>query len=427
MDTAGIDELLDGVPRFECFRHIDELEEESRALSKRHPESVEWREIGQSSEGRPITALVIGDGDRSVFLYGFTHPNEPIGSLTIEYLASRLAASADLRKRLGCRFILAKAIDVDGAKLNEGWFRGPFDLLTYAENYYRPPPNEQAEWTFPIQYKTLHWDTPVPETQAIKKVVDEFRPEFTYILHNADFCGVYYYLSQALPAAYSDLQNIPQSEGLPLHRGEPPDEPYLKTLADGIYHDYGVTDEYEFLSKTLGGDPATRINYGTDCYEYIRNTYNGFCLTCELPYFYDQRIENTSPTTRKRRDLLIESLNIEAQAHDLIKNALEKSHDFLNVSSRIYRATRYTLDRWSDEAEAAHVFSKDQEFDRPGYCGRSLRLDSIEEVLSDASLRNDAATAARSRAQNAATGTQRTREQGSRAPSTAKQPCTSRV
>ena len=364
MDTADMSELVEGVPKFERFKYIDELEEGSRELSKRYPESVEWREIGQSSEGRPITALVIGDGDWSVLMYGFTHPNEPIGSLTVEYLASRLATSADLRKQLGCRFILVKAVDVDGAKLNEGWFRGPFDLLTYAENYYRPPPNEQAEWTFPIHYKTLHWDTPIPETQAIKKVVDEFRPEFTYILHNADFCGVYYYLSQPLPTVYSDLRAIPQSEGLPLHRGEPPDEPYLKILGDGIYQDYGVTDEFEFLSKTLAGDPAAKIDYGTDCYEYIRNIYDGFCLTCELPYFYDQRIQNTSLTTRKRRDLLIESLNIEVQAGELIKYALEKSRNFLNVNSRIHRATRYVLERWADEAETTHIFSKNQDFDR---------------------------------------------------------------
>jgi hypothetical protein len=374
LDPKLVRELVDGVPHFDRFKLVDELEEASRELAKKYPAKVEHRTIGQSSEGRPITALLVGEGDHSVFMYGFTHPNEPIGSLTVEYLASRLAASAELRKKFGCRFIMAKAIDVDGARLNEGWFRGPFDLLTYAENYYRPPPNEQAEWTFPIHYKTLHWDTPIPETQAIKKVVDEFRPEFTYILHNADFCGVYYYLSEALPAAYGDLQNIPLSEGLPLHRGEPPDEPYLKTLDDGIYHDYGVSDEFEFLSKTLGGDPAKKINYGTDCYEYIRNIYNGFCLTCELPYFYDQRIENTSPTAHKRRDLLIESLGIEGQAHELIKHALEKSHDLLDKSSRIYRAIRCTLDSWSDAAETTHVFSKDQEFDRPASVAESFDL-----------------------------------------------------
>ena len=209
LDTEAMQELVQGIPRFSSFRTVAELGEASRRLAQTYPDTVELRTIGESTEGREITALVIGEGNRSAFMYGFTHPNEPIGSLTIEYLASRLATSAEIRKKFGYKFILAKAIDVDGATLNEGWFKGPFDLLTYAENYYRPPPNEQAEWTFPIDYKTLHWHTPIPETRAIKKVIDEFKPEFTFILHNADFCGVYYYLSHELQSAYEELKNPP--------------------------------------------------------------------------------------------------------------------------------------------------------------------------------------------------------------------------
>ena len=358
-------ELVDGVPRFTRFRTVDELEKASSELAKRYPAIVEWRTIGESSEGRPIKALIIGESDRSAFLYGFTHPNEPIGSMTIEYLASRLAASSELRRNIGYRFILAKAIDVDGARLNEGWFAGPFNLLTYSENYYRPPPNEQAEWTFPIDYKTLHWKTPNPETKAIKKIVDEFKPEFTYILHNADFCGAYYYLSHELPSAYAELKNIPNSEGLPLHRGEPPDEPYMKSLDEGIYHDYGITDEYEFLSKTLDCDPVTRIDCGTDCYEYVREMYDGFCLTCEVPHFYDERIMDASQTRSKRRDLLLASLKIEADTHGLVKHVFEESHGLLNTNSRIYRAIRYFVKRWPDDEQIMRMHSEDEEFERP--------------------------------------------------------------
>ena len=356
------DELLDAIPSIDRFKTVRELEDGSRELAGNYPNVVELRTIGESSEGRPINALVIGDGDESVFFYGFTHPNEPIGSLTIEYLASRLAANPDLRKRLGYRFILAKVIDVDGAKLNEGWFRGPFDLLTYAQNFYRPPPNEQAEWTFPIDYKTLHWTSPNAETKAIKKIVDEFRPEFTYVLHNADFCGVYYYLSHPLPSAYEELRSIPLRQGLPLHRGEPPDELYLQSLDEGIYHDYGVSDEYEFLAKTLGVDPATKINYGTDSYEYIRNLYDGFCLTCELPYFYDQRIHDESPTQHRRRDLLRDSLRIEHDTHRLVKHVMENTNEMEN--SRIYRSVQYALNRWNDLEKSTMAYSGDAQFDR---------------------------------------------------------------
>jgi hypothetical protein len=374
LNHKSVRELIDGVPRFTSFKTVVELEEASRELARELPGSVEWRQIGESSEGRPITALIIGDSDRSAFLYGFTHPNEPIGSLTIEYLASRLAASTELRKKIGYRFILAKAIDVDGARLNEGWFHGPYDLLTYAENYYRPPPNEQAEWTFPIDYKTLHWNTPNRETKAIKTIVDEFKPEFTYILHNADFCGVYYYLSHELPSAYAELKSIPDSEGLPLHRGEPPDELYLKSLDDGIYHDYGVTDEYEFLVETLGCDPATKINYGTDCYEYIREMYDGFCFTCELPHFYDEKISDTSPTSSRRRDLLLASLDTEAATYDLVKRILDQSSDLLNMNSRIYRAIRSSIESHADIEQTVRKHSQQEMFERPATVAEAFGL-----------------------------------------------------
>jgi len=374
LTANDVSELLHNVPQFDRFKLVDELDEASRQLAKKYPTVVELRTIGESSEGRPVMALVIGEGDRSVFLYGFTHPNEPIGSLTVEYLASRLAADADLRRRWGFRFILAKAIDVDGAKLNEGWFRGPFDLITYAENYYRPPPNEQAEWTFPIDYKTLHWKTPIPETKAIKRVVDEFKPEFTYILHNADFCGVYYYLSHPLPSAYEELRKIPALEGLPLHRGEPPDELYLESLDEGIYHDFGVSDEYEFLAKTLSVDPATKINYGTDCYEYIRELYDGFCLTCELPHFYDPRIEDTRPTQHRRRDLLLSSLKIESETYELVKRILEQSHGLLNTNSRLYRSVQYFLTRFADVQQSTRAYSDNTEFDRPSTIAEAFDL-----------------------------------------------------
>jgi hypothetical protein len=38
-----------------------------------------------------------------------------------------------------------KIADVFGAKLNEGWFKGGFDLLKYALNYYRSPGYKQVE------------------------------------------------------------------------------------------------------------------------------------------------------------------------------------------------------------------------------------------------------------------------------------------
>lgn len=48
------------------------------------------------------------------------------------------------------------------------------------------------EWTFPVDYKELHFHDPLPETQALMNIIDEIKPEFMYSLHNAGFGGSFF-------------------------------------------------------------------------------------------------------------------------------------------------------------------------------------------------------------------------------------------
>ena len=137
-------------------------------------------------------------------------------------------------------------------------------------------------------------------------------------------------------------------------------------------------DEYEFLSKTFRGDPVTRINYGTDCYEYIRQMYDGFCLTCELPYFYDERITDPTPTRSRRRDLLLDSLKIEAETRTLIKQVLEECDELLDTKSRIYRSIHYLVDSWSDIEQTIRTHSEDKAFDRPATVAEAFDLTMLK-------------------------------------------------
>jgi len=79
------------------------------------------------------------------------HPNEPIGTLTLDYPSWRLATDDELRKLLGYKWIIVKVADPDGLKLNEGWLKGPYNIINYALHCYRPAGNKQVEWTFPIK------------------------------------------------------------------------------------------------------------------------------------------------------------------------------------------------------------------------------------------------------------------------------------
>ena len=102
---------------------IAELDDSSKKLAKIF-DHVDLREIGKSREGRTIYCLKIGEGKENALLFGFPHPNEPIGSMSLEFLSHFLAENPEPTKETGYTWYLIKAIDIDGAILNEGWFKG---------------------------------------------------------------------------------------------------------------------------------------------------------------------------------------------------------------------------------------------------------------------------------------------------------------
>lgn len=105
--------------------------------------------------------------------------------MMLEYFTRALAENKALRDELDYTWYIVKAWDYDGLMLNEKWLKGPYTLYNYSRNFFRPAGFKQVDWTFPIDYKDLHFHEPIPETQAMMKLIDEIRPEFIYSLHNA--------------------------------------------------------------------------------------------------------------------------------------------------------------------------------------------------------------------------------------------------
>jgi hypothetical protein len=311
------DDIVEEVPDYKTFDTVDELKASSEKLVRKHPSKVEIFVIGKSRKGEEIKALKIGKGRKTALLFGFPHPNEPIGSMTLEYLSWRLAEDETLDK-LDFTWYIIKCIDPDGARLNEGWFKGPFTPLNYASNYYRPPGYQQIEWTFPIKYKTLVWDTPIPETRALMKIMEDVKPQFMYSLHNSGFGGVYFYVSSSCKPLYPQFQNLAKKEKLPLHLGEP-ETPYIKKLAEAIFKMPTSVEAYEFLKKHTNKDPAEIINYGTSSDDYARRVAESFTLVCEMPYYYDPRIGDISESDVIRREAVLYGVALAEERYSFVK------------------------------------------------------------------------------------------------------------
>jgi hypothetical protein len=301
-------DLLQRVPDYREFLTLDELHHSSLRLVEAFPTIARLEVIGTSTEGRAIELLTIGHGRQHALLLGAPHPNEPVGTLTLEFLARLLCERDDLRRAFDVTWLMVKAADPDGLVLNEGWLKGPFSPLKYALHYYCPPHQEQVEWGFPIQYKSLRFAAPPAETRAVMALMERYRPTFFASLHNAGFCGVYFYLSQRRPALFQALQRLVAAAQLPLHRGEP-EVPYLQAWDTAVYPLFGARETYDFLERSLGEDPAPLIVSGTSSSDYLaQRVPEALSLVCEVPYYTDPALADDTPAGVSRRDALAAGL-----------------------------------------------------------------------------------------------------------------------
>jgi len=378
--------ILDNVPEYETFLTVDELKASARQLASEFPATVELLPVGQSRQGDPIEALKIGGGDKRVLLFAMPHPNEPIGSMMLEYLTRRLAEDDELRESLGYTWYVIKCVDPDGTRLNEGWFKGPFSITNYAQNFYRPPSFQQVEWTFPIDYKTLHFHDPLPETQALMKLIEGIRPEFIYSLHNSGFGGAYFYISEDAKPLYEPFHKVVKSQDLPLHLGEP-EMPYAVEYAQAVYLVPPISQAYDFLAEQTGSDPAEIIKGGTSSFDFARQFGDPFCLVCEMPYFYNAMIHDTSPSDMVRREAILQNTAqtkkdvgfLQAQ-YDAVKEELTVSSPFrdtIEETLRTFLPYIAAQENWANtDPKTEKVATQAEKFDSL-MVGRFYRLLSL--------------------------------------------------
>lgn len=363
--------LVKTVPDYKYFLTVDEMDANSRQLAKDHPDCVKLFEMGKSREGHPLLCLRIGEGEQNALIFGCPHPNEPIGAMLLEHFTKTLAEDEELRRELGYTWYIIKSWDVDGTKLNEGWFRGPFTLRNYFRNFYRPAGHQQVDWTFPVHYKELHVDDPIPETAAMMDLIDDIKPKFIYSLHNAGFGGVYWYMSGETPGIYEELRSVPKKYNVPLHLGEP-ETPYAQTFAPAVYKTLGSEASYDYVERYGKVDMkeyAKAQKTGNNSAAYARARHGSFTLLTELPYFYDPRIIDLSDSDISRKDAAICKLEEGAKTSEAIMEILSASQQYMGEKNYFLMAVeafnKSTKSREASRLATIQMVSENPDFHRP--------------------------------------------------------------
>jgi hypothetical protein len=358
---------LSTVPSYDAFAGVDELHAGLRGIADRYPDIAGLRRCGSSRQGDPLWCLTIHrrPGEEpgaapEALAFGLPHPNEPIGGLTALHLAERLCSDADLRARLGHRWRIVDCADPDGLRLNEGWLRGPFTRAHYARHFYRPAGTDQVEWTFPINHEDAYFDDPIPETQALMRLIDEHRPQLVASLHNSELGGAYYWLSRPEPALHPVLQEVPAHLGIPLHRGEP-EAPDLVMLDDAIYEATALAKAYQ--ETQARGEPWL---YGGGSTTWYANRWGALMLVSELPYWHDPRAAHTEPSEITYADALAANASAMVEVAELLTRTLAAvERHLLAPDSPFWRASRFFARVLDEVGPARLARSRRPDSDRP--------------------------------------------------------------
>jgi Zinc carboxypeptidase len=340
--------LLDGLPEYDRFPAVDELTAELERVAAAHPDVVSTGRVGTSRSGDAIPCARIGNGSRHALVFAFPHPNEPVGGLTSIALVDLLRRDASLRERLDLTWHVAPCADPDGARLNEGWFGGPFERTHYARHFYRPAPAEQVDWTFPFAYKRAYFDAALPETVALMRLIDEHRPALLAPLHNSETGGVYYYLSCEAPELYPLLHAVPAHFGLKLDRGEP-ESPHTPRYAPAIFGALSAEDAYD-ASVEAGREPESSSGSTSTAYA---GRYGAFSIIPEVPFWTDPAADDTRETDTVYADVLRSQSAQLAELASTLERAHEEAAPALKLDTPLLRAGRAFAGAMSKVAEDA--------------------------------------------------------------------------
>ncbi|GAB2448895.1 hypothetical protein HD599_001908 [Conyzicola lurida] len=349
------------VPAIESFPLVDDLWARFALIAEQHPDLVSSRRVATSRRGEPILAYTVGSGRKNHLIVAGVHPNEPIGSWSAIHLAETLCADAELRESLDATWTIVPSIDPDGARLNEGWFENSGDRNFYARRFYRPAPEHQIEWSFPVSYKNLYFDEVLPETLGLMRLIDELKPDLYVSLHNGEMGGVYYYLSRPEPALYGILHAIPESLGLPLNTGEP-ESPVLEEYAPAIFGTGTMAEAYDYL-ESLGLDP-TEIGGGSSSSEYILK-YGTLAVVAELPYWSHVDADDQTELAESYGELVGRTGNDMRATGLALVDILERANPHLTLDTPYLYASRAFVPMLVGMGERDEVRSKLPEAQRP--------------------------------------------------------------
>jgi len=331
--------ILDSVPHFKRYMTVDELHQRNADLVNEYPGEVELIDLGKSADGEVIDCLKIGDGRHNALIHGFPNCEEPFGGNLLDYMAKALLQDDELREELDYTWYLVKCSDPDGARLNEGFQLGSHTPMNFTLNYYRTPNVKTPDSCFPFRFGPLDLNSPVPETEALMRVLDRVPMSFVSALHMMKWGGITYEVPHPCPELYAPLWNVAKRfEVFPRKR-------LGTTLAPGIQQAAYLTPAKGWLRQWAHGNTNIEPIPGCDMYEYAQtlNPYV-FVMIPECCIWYDPRMWDDSPSGSTLGESLIYAKERRDEVSSWMLDVWNRALSYLGTMSPF----KVMMDEWME-------------------------------------------------------------------------------
>jgi hypothetical protein len=132
------------VPQDPAFRTAEEVRADLKAACR---DRARFLTLGKTVQGRPVDAVLFGEGEKTVSLVAGAHADEPVGPETLRTLVRLHEELGTLLDRF--RFLVIPHINPDGEAANRAWIERWPDPSAYRANVVREQPGRDIEFGYP--------------------------------------------------------------------------------------------------------------------------------------------------------------------------------------------------------------------------------------------------------------------------------------
>jgi hypothetical protein len=124
-------------------------------------------------------------------------------------------------------------------------------------------------------------------------------------------------------------------------------------------------DDYDYLEQYSPIPPEEMLKSGASSDDYIKARYQALTVNCELPYFYDSRIEDDSPSDMTRRQAVLAGIEHDREVLRFVKEKYEQAKPLLTVESLFVDAIEeYLRTGENDISTLESAVKKEEEYQR---------------------------------------------------------------